>query len=31
MPIVVAFPFHARAAGEFRLSANLLSEFAAHV
>ncbi len=30
MPIVVAFPFHPRAAGEFRLSADLPLEIAAH-
>jgi hypothetical protein len=31
MPSVESFPFHPRVVGESRLSANLLSEFAAHV
>jgi hypothetical protein len=31
MPIVESFPFRRRAVSEFRLSANLASEFSAHV
>jgi hypothetical protein len=30
MPIVESFPFHPRTVGEFRLSAKLPSEAAAH-